>query len=132
MNDQFGKPVSLSDFRDKVVLLDFWATWCPPCREAMPEVKKVWEKYRDRDFMIIGVSLDFDRDLDEWRDYISTNDLGWTHVADGRYWNNAVARQYDVTAIPEMKLLDREGNIIATSHSIRRLDSLILKELEKQ
>jgi peroxiredoxin len=126
MNDQNGKAVSLSDFRGKVVLLDFWATWCGPCMVGMPEVKSVWEKYRDRDFMIIGVSQD--RSSKEWKDYITKNDLSWTHVFDG---GSDVAYNYGVNAIPEMKLLDRDGNIIADAHQIGDLDSLINAELEK-
>jgi peroxiredoxin len=126
MNDQNGKIVSLSDYRGKVVVLDFWATWCGPCIVGMPEVKSVWEKYRNRDFMIIGVSQD--RASKEWKDYITKNDLSWTHVFDG---NGDVAYNYGIREIPTMKLLDRDGNVIASVHYIRELDSLINAELEK-
>ena len=106
-NDQNGDPVSLSDFRGDVVVVNFWATWCPPCRAHMPWVKELWDKYDDKNFTIIGVSLD--RDLNTWRQYIVDNDLQWVHVSDGQYWNNAIARQFDVRSTPTFMIFDAEG-----------------------
>jgi hypothetical protein len=79
--------------------------------------------------MIISVSLDYS--TDDWKNYIVDHDLSWTHIADGKGWNNAVSRKYGVDAIPEMKVLDRDGNIIATGHSINSLEDDIISELEK-
>ncbi len=111
--DQQGNPVSLSDFRGDVVLVEFWATWCSPCRAHTPLVKDLWGRYRDSAFTIIGVSLD--NDLNAWRAYIQENDLSWVHVSDGRYWNNAVARQFNVRATPTFMLFDRKGQRVGST-----------------
>jgi len=76
-------------------------------------VKDLWTRYRDSAFTIIGVSLD--NDLNAWRDYIQDNDLSWVHVSDGRYWNNAVARQFDVRATPTFMLFDRKGQRVGST-----------------
>lgn len=108
-NDTSGAPVSLATYRGKVVMIDFWASWCGPCISALPTVKSIWQKYRDQDFVLISVSLDYN--LESWRRFIRENNLDWVHISDGRYWNNAVAVQYDVNAIPAVFLIDRKGKI---------------------
>lgn len=110
-NDTSGHPVSLSQFRGKVVLLDFWATWCGPCINALPKFREVWKVYRDKDFVILSVSLD--RNLGDWRKFIRDNNIDWHHTSDGQYWNNAVAQLYRVNGIPQAYLLDKSGKVIA-------------------
>lgn len=110
-NDTSGNAVSLSAFRGKVVLLDFWATWCGPCVRVEPELKDIWGRHKAENFMIVSVSLDYD--LGSWRTFISENKLDWAHVADAKGWNNAVAQRYGVTAIPQMYLIGTDGKILS-------------------
>lgn len=111
--DTSGVPVSLSSFRGKYLLVDFWASWCGPCRAENPNVVKVFEKYRDRNFHILGVSLDRPGQKERWMKAIHDDKLTWTHVSDLLFWENAVAKQYGIRAIPQNLLLDPEGKIIA-------------------
>lgn len=106
-----GKPLSLSSLRGKVVLIDFWASWCRPCRVENPNVKRVYDKYHAKGFEILGVSLD--RDRNAWLQAIEQDGLPWKHVSDLQFWNNAVAQQYGISSIPHTILLDREGKVIA-------------------
>ncbi len=106
-----GEDISLSDFRGSVVLVDFWASWCGPCRRENPNVVKLYEKYHDQGFDILGVSLD--RDKKRWVKAIEQDELGWSHVSDLKGWQNEVAQLYGVRSIPHTVLLDREGKIIA-------------------
>ncbi len=106
-----GKDLSLSDLRGKVLLVDFWASWCGPCRRENPNVVKLYNQYKDKGFEILGVSLD--RDYDSWVRAIEADQLTWPQVSDLQYWNNAVAQTYGVRAIPHTILLDAEGRIIA-------------------
>ncbi len=106
-----GEGISLSDFRGKVVLIDFWASWCGPCRQENPNVVRMYNKYKDEGFEILGVSLD--RDKTRWLGAIEKDGLTWPHVSDLKGWQNAVAQQYGVRSIPHTVLLDAEGNIIA-------------------
>ncbi len=111
MNDPQGNPVSLSSLRGQYVLLDFWASWCAPCREENPNVVNAFNQYKDKGFTVFGVSLD--RDKDKWLKAVETDKLAWTHVSDLKYWNNEAAKLYGVQAIPANYLLDKEGRIIA-------------------
>lgn len=112
-NDTAGKAVKLSDFRGKYVLLDFWASWCGPCREENPNVVANFQKYRNKNFTVVGVSLDRKKDKDKWLRAIQDDKLEWTHVSDLNYFNNAVALDYGVVAIPQNFLIDPDGKIIA-------------------
>lgn len=112
-NDTLGKPVSLSSFRGKYVLVDFWASWCGPCRRENPNVVKVFNKFSDKNFTILSVSLDRPDAKDKWLAAIHKDGLTWTHVSDLKYWDNAVAKQYGIRAIPQNLLLDPQGKIIA-------------------
>jgi peroxiredoxin len=104
--DTLGRAVTLGSFRGKVVLLDFWATWCRPCLAEMPNIKTLWAKHRDEDFMIVSVSLDFG--IAEWKDYIRQENLDWIHVFDDRA---AISKVYGLRYIPKSYLLDRNGVI---------------------
>ena len=112
-NDTLDRPVSLSSLRGRYVLVDFWASWCGPCRAENPNVVKVFNQYKDRNFHIIGVSLDRAGQKDKWMKAIHDDQLEWTQVSDLKFWDNAVAKQYGIQAIPQNLLLDPEGKIIA-------------------
>ena len=101
----------LSDYQGQVVYLDFWASWCGPCRRENPNVKRVYETYKDQGFEILGVSLD--RTKDRWLKAIADDELPWPHVSDLQGWKNEVAVMYSVSSIPHTILLDAEGKIIA-------------------
>jgi peroxiredoxin len=113
MNDRDGKPVELSSLRGKVILVDFWASWCAPCRQENPNVVKVYNEFHPKGFEILGVSLD--RSKDDWLKAIADDKLTWMHVSDLQYWQNAAARLYGVNSIPMNFLLDKDGKIIAKS-----------------
>ncbi len=106
-----GDTVRLSDFRGKVVLIDFWASWCGPCRRENPNVVRAYQKYKDKGFDIIGVSLD--RDRNRWISAIEADGLVWHHVSDLKGWKSEFAALYGVRSIPHAVLLDREGRIVA-------------------
>lgn len=110
MNDTEGKPVQLSSLKGKIVLVDFWASWCGPCRQENPNVVKLYQQYHDKGFEIIGVSLD--RAKEDWLKGIKDDNLTWIHVSDLQFWQNAAARLYGVNAIPQSFLLDKDGKII--------------------
>jgi len=112
-NDTLGRAVSLKDFRGKYVLVDFWASWCVPCRGENPNVVAAFNKYKDKNFTVLGVSLDQPTGKEKWLKAIHDDHLTWTHVSDLKFWNNAVARQYDINSIPANLLLDPGGKIIA-------------------
>lgn len=112
-NDTSGNPVSLSSFKGKYLLVDFWASWCGPCRAENPNVVKAFNAYKDKGFHILGVSLDQPNAHDKWMKAIHDDKLTWTHVSDLKYWKNAVAVQYGIQAIPQNLLLDKDGKIIA-------------------
>ncbi len=99
------------NFRGKVLLIDFWASWCGPCRKENPNVVKMYNEYKDQGFDILGVSLD--KQYGRWAQAVEKDRLTWTHVSDLRGWQNAAAQQYGVRSIPATVLLDREGRIVA-------------------
>lgn len=128
MNDPEGKPIALSSLKGKVVLIDFWASWCGPCRKENPNVVKLYQKYHGKGFEILGVSLD--RSKDEWMKAIKDDQLSWLHVSDLQYWQNAAARLYSVNAIPQSFLLDKDGKIIAKGLNSEQLDEKLDKALQ--
>lgn len=112
-NDTSGKPVSLTDFRGKYVLLDFWASWCGPCRAENPNYVKAYHQYKDKNFTLLGVSLDRPDAKEAWVAAIKADSLEWTQVSDLKYWSNDVAKQYDIRSVPQNFLIDPTGKIIA-------------------
>ncbi|GIV38578.1 MAG: thiol:disulfide interchange protein [Thermonema sp.] len=106
-----GTPFSLSKLRGKYVLVDFWASWCGPCRKENPQVVALYNKYKDKGFEILGVSLDEDKEA--WLKAIEKDRLTWIHVSDLKGWQNEAARLYNVNAIPMTYLIDPDGVIIA-------------------
>ena len=112
-NDTLGIPVSLSSFRGKYILIDFWASWCGPCREENPNLVKAFQKYKGKNFYILGVSLDRPGQKERWMNAIHDDKLEWTHVSDLKFWQNEVAILYGIQAIPQNILIDPAGKIIA-------------------
>ena len=113
--DTSGNNIRLKDFRGKYVLLDFWASWCGPCREENPNVVKAYEQFKNKGFTIIGISLDQPGKRDAWIKAIHADGLAWQHVSDLQYWKNAVAKLYSIRSIPQNFLLDPQGKIVAAN-----------------
>lgn len=113
MNNEEGNPVTLSQVYPKVqyLLIDFWASWCAPCRAENPNVVENYKKYHDKGFEIVAVSLD--KDKDSWLKAIENQELIWIHVSDLKGWKNEVAKQYAIRSVPSNFLIDSEGKIIA-------------------
>jgi len=125
MNDTLGNPVSLSSLKGKYLLVDFWASWCSPCRAENPNVVVNYELYKGKGFDVLGVS--FDQNNDKWIEAIYDDGLTWTHVSDLKGWGNAVGKIYGVMSIPANVLLDPDGVIIAKNLSGEALGNELQK-----
>lgn len=123
-----GKIVKLSDFRGQYVLLDFWASWCRPCRIENPNVVAAYQRFKDKGFTVLGVSMDSNRD--PWLAAIQQDNLTWTHVSDLKGWGNEVGKIYGVTGIPQNYLIDREGKIVAKDLRGPQLDEKLAEFLK--
>ncbi len=129
-NDTAGIPVSLQAFRGRYVLLDFWASWCVPCRTENPNVVAAFHKYKDKPFTILSISLDRPGDKEAWINAIHMDSLYWTNVSDLQFWNNAVAKLYDIQEIPTNLLLDPNGVIVAKNLLGEALDQKLHELLQ--
>jgi peroxiredoxin len=127
--DTTGKQVTLSQFKGKYVLVDFWASWCGPCRKENHFLVKTFNKYKDKNFIVLGVSLDEEKD--EWLKAIAKDELKWTQVSDLKGWENEVAQKYKITSIPRNLLVGPDGKIIAKDLRGDDLDAKLEEILAK-
>ena len=125
-----GEIVTLSSLKGSVVLVDFWAQWCKPCRKENPNVVKAYNKYKDKGFTVYGVSLD--RTKEKWVQAIEEDGLTWTHVSDLQYFNSVAAQTYGVQSIPFSILLDRDGKIIAKNLRGQGLEDALEEHFNKE
>ena len=123
-----GDSLALSSLRGKVVLIDFWASWCGPCRRENPHVKAIYDRYKDKGFEIYGVSLDSKEA--NWKAAIQKDGLTWKHVSDLGGWKSSAAQLYQVRSIPSTFLLDRDGRIVKSGFRSNQLESLLVPLLD--
>ena len=123
-----GKEIALSSLKGKLVLIDFWASWCGPCRKEMPNVVKIYSKFKNKGFEIYGVSLD--QDKEKWMEAITKDGINWPQVSDLKYWDNLAARIYNVQGIPYTVLIDKDGKIIAKNLRGQELEKKIAEVLK--
>jgi thiol-disulfide isomerase/thioredoxin len=135
LKDLRGRNVSLSEYRGHVVILDFWATWCGPCRTELPNVVKMWDDLKGKGLVLVGISLDFDdkdaKATDKVAKFAPENGMTWTHIVEGKYWDSEIGRLYQVSGIPQTVLIDREGKISALGLRGEKLHEAAKKALEE-
>ncbi len=127
--DVAGKPLSIANYKGKVVLIDFWATWCGPCVAELPNVLKAYEKHHADGFEIIGISLD--KDKAKLESFTKEKNMPWQQFFDGLFWNNKLSTKYGVNSIPATYLLDGEGKIIGKNLRGEALEAAVAKALGK-
>ncbi len=125
--DTDGKPLRVGDYRGKLLLIDFWATWCPPCREEVPSLVKAYEEYHKEGFEVIGISFDYSKE--EFQRFIKEKKMTWRQYFDGLGWDNKVGKEYGIGSIPAMYLLDKEGKVITDNARGKRLHDILAKRL---
>jgi thiol-disulfide isomerase/thioredoxin len=128
--DLEGKPLSVSRFKGKVLLVDFWATWCGPCRVELPNVIATYEKHHKNGFEILGISLDNDEQA--MKQFLASNKMTWPQYFDGKGWQTKLAGQYGVNSIPATYLLDAQGKIIARDLRGDDLEEAVAAALKKK
>jgi peroxiredoxin len=128
--DTAGKPLSIANYKGKVVLLDFWATWCGPCVHELPNVIKTYEANHKKGFEIIGISLD--KDQEKLASFTKEKNMTWVQYFDGLVWQNKLATKYGVNSIPATYLLDGQGTIIGKDLRGEALDAAVVKALAKK
>ncbi|MGL5691645.1 MAG: thioredoxin-like domain-containing protein [Bacteroidales bacterium] len=108
-----GDTISLSDIvpDNKLTLVDFWATWCAPCRAEIPNIKEIYRDYKSKGLEIVGVSLD--KEDTRWKNYVNENELNWVHMSELKHWNSAAGRIYGINSIPHVILIDQKGTIVS-------------------
>lgn len=131
-NDTTGNPISLSSFRGKYVLLDFWASWCGPCREESAHMRQLYQDFSNRNFTILGISLDAADDKEAWIKAIKDDGLVWTQVSDLKHWDNSIVKLYSIKAIPQTFLIDPNGIIIARGLNYEELKDKLNTILPKK
>jgi peroxiredoxin len=126
-----GKTVKLSDYagKGKLVLLDFWASWCPPCRRSMPGLRKLYAQYKNKGFEIVGISLD--RNVADWKKGIADLQITWPQMSDVKFWKSAGAALYGVNSIPHTVLIGKDGTIVANNLEGDELASRVAELLKK-
>ncbi|MBB6271885.1 peroxiredoxin [Pedobacter cryoconitis] len=129
-NDVNENPIKLSSFKGKFVLIDFWASWCKPCRAENPNVIKAYAKYKDKNFEILGVSLDEETGKTAWIEAIKKDGITWPQVSDLKGWKNEAAKLYAIKSIPQNFLIDPSGKIIATNLRGEELEKALDKFLK--
>lgn len=122
-----GKTMRLSDLKGKVVLIDFWASWCGPCRKAMPALRRSYASYKLKGFEIYGISLDEDRN--DWKKATVADKISWVQVNEPGGWESNTAKAWNIEALPSSFLLDQQGKIVAVNPSEEELNALLKKML---
>ena len=124
-----GKELALSSLKGKIVLVDFWASWCGPCRKENPNMVKLYNELHPKGMEMIGISLD--KEYDKWKAAIEKDGLTWTHISDLLYWDNKAAKLFMISAVPTTIVIDRNGKIAARGLHGEALRQAVEKQLAK-